>query len=177
MTYILIAAFVVALFWLLARSIERTRSRERAVEAASRRVTAEHGLDEVYVSEDDGSLIGLSAERRILVLGGKDGDRVVPFDAIRLVEGVRNGTVLVRAERDGPALAPARHRESFDLPERISALTLRITVEGPDPTEHAVLFLDGGKHGLEPHNSHLRQQAALAEAWYRKVVEAMRPAD
>lgn len=176
MSYILISAAVVVLFTFMARSIERNRKRERAAETARTAksyVMNEHGLDDVFVSDEDGSLIGLSATRRILVLGGRDGNRVTPFDAIRSVEGLRDGIVLVSAERGGTAAMPAGDRDS-PPPQRVRTLTLRITFDGPEPTGHSVLFLDGGKHGLEPLNRHLHEQAALTEAWYRRVVQAMR---
>lgn len=173
MTFILIAAVVFAISWLMARSMTREKTRVKSAAVARQRVVAEHGLDDAFVSEDDGSLIGLSATRRILVLGGKDGDRVIPFEALCLVEGLRDDTVLVRAARAPLAAGPVAEGDTLP-PPTTRTLSLRITAEAPAATSHSVLFLDGGRHGLESHNAHLRQQAALTEAWYRKAVEAMR---
>ncbi|KQW79675.1 hypothetical protein [Brevundimonas sp. Root1279] len=173
MTFILIAAVVFAIFWLMARSMTREKTRVKSAEAARQRLVAEHALDDAFVSEDDGSLIGLSTTRRILVLGDKDGDRVIPFEALRLVEGLRDDAVLVRAAREPLEAGPASEGDALP-PPTTRTLSLRITADDPEPTARSVLFLDGGRHGLEPHNAHLRQQAALTEAWYRKVVEAMR---
>lgn len=173
MSYILISAAVVVLFTFMARSIERNRKRERAAATAKTHVVNEHGLDDVFVSDEDGSLIGLSTTRRILVLGGRDGSRALPFDAIRSVAGLRDRVVLVSTEREGVAATSTGDRDA-PPPQRVRTLSLRIRVDGPEPIEQSILFLDGGKHGLESLNSHLHEQAALTEAWYRRVVEAMR---
>ena len=79
MTYVLISAALVALFWLLARSISRERARRLKTEAIHARVMAEHALDEAFVSEADGGFVGISAAREVVVIGDVDAAQEFPL--------------------------------------------------------------------------------------------------
>lgn len=177
MTLLLYLTVVGAGICVIAYGLSRERTRAKAAMAARDELILAHGLDEAYVSGEDDSVVGLSRSPGVLVVGTIGEQRRIPFHAIRSVEGLRDGVLMVRADR-GAAAAPAPPLETGPLPpQAVRSLSLRITVDDPEPTAHSVLFLDGGKQGLEAHNTHLREQAALTEAWYKRVVEAMRRAE
>jgi hypothetical protein len=172
MTVLIYVTTIGALICVIAFGLSRERTRAKAAIAVRDQLSADHGLDEAYVSGEDDSMIGLSRKLMVLVVGTTSAQRRIPFHAIRSVEGLRDGVVMVRTDREAAAAGPALENGPLP-PQTIRSLTLRITVDDPEPTAHSVLFLDGGKQGLEPHNTHLLQQAALTEAWYRRVVEVM----
>ncbi|MFN3559508.1 MAG: hypothetical protein ACK4UQ_09495 [Brevundimonas sp.] len=154
-------------FWL-----RRERTTAAAAKGVRDRLIETYGLDEAYVSGDDDSFVGLSMAKRELLVGRVETPQRLPFGAIRAVEGLRDGAVMVRTARDGVPPPPAD--PDALPPHMIRSLGLRITVDAPEPGDHVILFANGGKQGLDPQNLYLRQQAALAEAWYRKVAVAMR---
>lgn len=166
----IIALIVMAGFWL-----RRERTSAAAAVAVRNELIARYDLDEAYVSGEDDSLIGLSFATRQLLFGTIGAPQRLPFDALRAVEGLRDGVVMVRTARDGAPLAPTN--DASDLPPHtVRSLALRITVDGPEPGVHTILFADGGKQGLDPQNMYLRQQAVLTEAWYGRLVKAMQEA-
>ncbi len=161
-----------ALICLIGFWLRRERTSAVAARAIRDELIGKFGLDEAYVSGDDDSFVGLSMAKRELLVGRVETPRRLQFRAVRAVEGLRDGVVIVRTGRDG---VPPPSADPDALPPHvIHSLALRITVDAPEPGEHVILFADGGKRGLDPQNLYLRQQAALAEAWYRKVAGAMR---
>lgn len=175
MSYLVIAAAVVVLFTFMARSIARKRQRERASETARASVIGAYALDDVFVSDVDGSFVGLSSDGERVVVGRGEDSRAFPTTAIRAVEGVRDGVVLIRAEPDGDPVAPVPVAEQgvADAPDRIASLGLRLTVEDQ---VFDIVFHDTGRHGVSADNAPFRKQAALTEAWFRKLSTAMRRA-
>jgi hypothetical protein len=169
----MIAGFAAFVVWLSVRSMNREKAARDRARSIKARVREAHGVGEMFVSFEDGSFVGLDADGRRLALGGADGERVVPVAAMVCVEGLRDGTALVRADRSGRGPLPAPVDNPADVPERIRSLALRITLEDGD---HTVLFFDGGKHGAVPVNESFRKAAARTEDWFRKLSHAMRPA-
>ena len=172
---VLWAVSTAALICLIGFWLRRERTSAAQATAVRDQLIGKYDLDEAYVSGDDDSFVGLSQAKKELLVGRIDTPQRLPFRAIRAVEGLRDGVVMVRSGRDG--LPPPPGDPDALPPHVIHSLGLRITVDEPESADHLVLFADGGKQGLDPQNLYLRQQAALTEAWYRKLVEAMRAAD
>lgn len=170
MTALIALAVIGFLAWLTVQAMNRDKASRRRAEAIRAAVRQAHGIEDVFVSPEDGSFVGLSADGARIVLGKGEGQSA-PVAAIRAVEGVRDGAVLIRAEPGGDPVTPAAEQDVTDLPERIRTLELRVTL---DEQAHTVLFFEGGRHGVTPDNAPFRQQAALAEVWFRKVSTAMR---
>jgi hypothetical protein len=171
MNAILIAGVIALLGWLAFRSISRDKARRDLAVAIKARVRQAHGLQDVFVSREDDSFVGLSGDGATVVLGRGDEEQAVPVAAIRSVEGLRDGMVLIRAEPDSNPVAPPTEQSVADVPRRIQSLALRVTVEDQPFT---VLFFDGGRHGADPVNEQFRKSAARTEAWFRKLSTAMR---
>lgn len=169
---VLWAVSIAALICLIGFWLRRERTSAVAAKAVRDQLIGKFDLDAAYVSGDDDSFAGLSTVRREMLIGRVDAPQRLPFRAIRAVEGLRDGAVMVRIGRDG--LPPPPGDPDALPPQVIHSLALRITVDVPEPGDHLILFADGGKQGLDPQNLYLRQQAALTEAWYRKVAAAMR---
>jgi hypothetical protein len=159
------------LAWLTVRAMNRDKASRNRVDAIRAAVRQAHGIEDVFVSPEDGSFVGLSGDGARIVLGKGEEGHSAPVTAIRAIEGVRDGAVLIRAEPDGDPVTPAADQDVTDLPERIRTLELRVTL---DEQAHTVLFFEGGRHGVTPDNAPFRQQAALAEVWFRKISTAMR---
>lgn len=173
MSALLTLAVITFLAWLTVRSVTREKaSRDRAA-AISKRVRQAHGIEDLFVSRDDGGFVGLAGDGDRIVLGQGDDGQAFPVASIRAVEGLRDGVVLVRAEPDGDPVTPAPVAEQTvaDVPERIRSLSLRITL---DDETRTVLFFDGGHHGADPISESFRAAAAQTEAWFRKLSTAMR---
>lgn len=163
--------FAVFIVWISVRAMNREKAARNRVKATRARVSTSHGIEDVFVSPEDDSLVGLSADGVRVVLGKGAETRVFATADIRAIEGVRDGAVLVRAEPGGDPVTPAPQQSVADLPDRIGKLTLQVTTADAD---YAVLFFDGGRHGVTAANEPFRAQAAEAETWFRKLSNAMR---
>ena len=171
---LLLAGAVGLVIWLSVRSMNREKAARDRKEAILARVKGRHGIEDVFVSTEDGSYVGLSNDGTTLAVGHGNEDRVAPVSDIVAVEGIRDDVVLVRAARSGGQdLFPPTSRSPADLPERIRRLGLRVALEGEDDGR-TILFFDGGKHGVDPINANFRKQAVETEAWFRKLTNAMR---
>jgi hypothetical protein len=164
-------AIIALVGWLVVRSMNREKARRDRSQAIKARLLQAHGIEDVFISREDDSFLGLSGDSALILLGQGDEGRTFPVAAIRAVEGLRDGTVMIRAEPDGDPITPAAEQDVSDLPERIVSLGLRVTLE--DET-HTVLFFQGGRHGVDPVNEQFRKQAARTEEWFRKLSTAMR---
>jgi|GEM_PF-6526926 len=173
MQAILLLGVVFALLWFMVRSMTREKASRDRVEAITVRVRQAHGIEDLFVSREDGGFVGLSGDGARIVLGRGDDGRSFPVAAITAIEGLRDGLVLIRAEPNGEPVAPApvAEQDITDVPERIRSLSLRVTL---DQDAHTILFFDGGRHGAEPINEAFRSAAAQTEAWFRKLSTAMR---
>lgn len=173
MSALLTLSVIAFLAWLMVRSMTREKASRDRVEGIRRRVSRAHGIEDLFISRDDGGFVGLSGDEGRIVLGQGDDGRAFPVTAIRAVEGLRDGVVLIRAELDGDPVTPAPVAEQgiADVPERIRSLSLRVTLDDETCT---VLFFDGGRHGAEPVSEAFRAAAAQTEAWFRKLSTAMR---
>lgn len=169
----LLFSVILAIGWLTVRSMNREKGRRDRAEAIKARVRERHGAADLFVSREDGSFVGLSADGDRIIVGKTDDGHTFPVSDLLAVEGVRDGVVLIRAEPDGDPVtaAPVAEQGVADVPERIRALGLRLTI-GAQVFE--VLFFDGGRHGISPLNEAFRKQAVRAEAWHRKLSTAMR---
>lgn len=173
MKFLLLCAVIGVIAWLTLRSISREKARRDGAAAIEARVRQAHAVDELFVSQDDGSIVGLSPDGGQVIVGKGEAVRVLPTASLLAVEGVRDETVLIRAEPDGDPVSPAPVAEQgvTDIPERIRRLGLRLTT-GDEVL--SVSFYEGGRHGVSPDNAQFRKQAALTEAWFRKLSTAMR---
>lgn len=169
----LLLAAMVAVAWLTVRSMNREKRKRDRAAAIRTQQQERHGVDDLFVSREDGSFVGLSADGDRVLLGKGDDGQVFPAASIRAVEGLRDGIVLIRAEPDGDPVTPAPIAEQsvVDVPERILSMGLRVTLADQAFT---VLFYEGGRHGVDPANEEFRKQAARTEAWFRKLSSAMR---
>lgn len=164
------AAFII---WITVRAMNREKASRDRIKSVAAAVAKAHGVTDLFVSPDDGSFIGLSAEGGQVIVGKGEESRAIPTASLLAVEGVRDETVLIRAEPDGDPVSPIPVAEQgiSDIPERIRWLGLRLTVGYEVFT---VSFYEGGRHGVSPDNAQFRKQAALTEAWFRKLSTAMR---
>jgi hypothetical protein len=173
MGFLITCAVIVALGWVTFRSMNRDKAARDRAEAVKVRVRQAHGIEDLFVSREDGGFVGLSGDGARIILGQGDDGRSFPVAAITAIEGLRDGLVLIRAEPNGDPVAPApvAEQDITDVPERIRSLSLRVTL---DQDTHTIPFFDGGRHGADPINEGFRSAAAQTEAWFRKLSTAMR---
>ena len=172
MGFMMTAALIVFMGWIFVRSMNREKAGLDRSKAIKARLSAAHGLEDVFVFPGDGGFLGLSAAGDRILIGKDEAEQALAVADLLAIEGLRDETVLVRAARSGGDLTPApSSRNPADLPERIRSLSLRLTTADG---VHTVLFFDGGKHGVAPSNEAFRQQAGQTEAWFRKLSNVMR---
>ncbi|WP_420471983.1 hypothetical protein [Brevundimonas sp. FT23042] len=173
MRFLLLCAIIGVIAWLTLRSISREKARRDGAAAVKARVRQTHAVDDLFVSPDNGSFVGLSADGGQIIVGKGEQSQAIPTASLLAVEGVRDEAVLVRAEPDGDPVSPVPVAEQGvgDIPGRIRRLGLRLTA---GDEVFSVSFYEGGRHGVSPDNAEFRKQAALTEAWFRKLSTAMR---
>lgn len=170
---LILLAFAVFIVWMTVRAMNREKASRDRIKSVTAAVATAHGVTDLFVSPDDGSFVGLSPDGGQLIVGKGEAVRVLPTASLLAVEGVRDETVLIRAEPDGDPVSPAPVAEQgvSDIPERIRRLGLRLTT-GDEVV--SVAFYEGGRHGVSPDNAQFRKAAARTEAWFRKLSTAMR---
>ncbi|MBB6124593.1 hypothetical protein [Sphingobium subterraneum] len=165
------------------------RSKDRL--ALIEELAAQYELDELFVSRQDGSAVGMNFDTRQVLLGKIDAMRVLPFSKIMAVEVLSNGVSISKTNR-GSQLAGAAVgglvlgglgalagglTGSRRSRERLGAISLKVAVnDREDPYSQISLFSAGAK-GLDAQSPHGQSTMALAERWRAHLINAMEEQD
>lgn len=178
--WLLIAGFLLAAAVTLWERGFRTKG-------ARRRLTSGRDFDLFYVSPKDQSAIGLDAKTGQLLLA-EDGEPAL-FDLARLsaAEVVVNGVIVSRITRaSGREEIVRQAGDPAMLPDRLTDLTLRVSVESADHDAWSISYLRHTKYfremegvrtlGLPSRGREARKAMAEIRKAYGRLSEALRRA-
>ena len=170
--------------------VQGNKNRKLATEAMQR-VQSIYKIDEIYVSSEDRSLVGISFDEHKIILGSGNQEAAYDFAQIASVEVVENGTTVTQTNRGSQLLGAAVGGLAFGAVGavvgglsgssrsrgRLRGISLKVIVDDRLRPVHMICFLQSSdEKGLDPDDLLARKAQGSVDRVHAHILNAMRQA-